>query len=55
MIAIVLTFVAISVTLSVFVVSACALSSRVSRRHEWEESYELEPEINLNPAPQSTL
>jgi len=51
--AIVLIFTALSVTASVFVISACALSSRISRDYEWEESIEQEPEFSLHPARQS--
>ena len=52
--AIVLILAALSVTTSVFVVSACALSSRISRDYEWEEPIEQEPEFSFNPAHQST-
>ncbi|MCA9921926.1 MAG: hypothetical protein KC419_01240 [Anaerolineales bacterium] len=54
MMAIVLGFAAISVTFSVLVVSACALSSKISRTHEWEEPCEQVPEINFQPVHQST-
>jgi len=47
-------FAALSITFSALVVSACALSSKISRVHEWEEPYEATQKINLQPATQST-
>ena len=55
MMAIILIFTALSVTASILVVSACALSSRISRDHEWEESIQKEPEFSLHPVRQTTL
>lgn len=55
--AIILILVAASFTASTLVVSACVLSSRISRDESWEEIYgaemEAEPEIAFQTAPQS--
>lgn len=47
-------FFTLSFIASTFVVAACALSSRISSEHEWEEAYDYIPEVNWEAASQSS-
>ena len=48
-------FFTLSFIASAFVIAACALSARISSNEVWEEAFEYVPDVNWEPASQTTV